>query len=166
MTDIFKRKRKTIKVRYLPKEWTLGYRPPTKKPLKRGTVTPYKSQWLSTGERNREISPIEDKRRKKMEGEKKQVTQPAQVQIEIDEQTAQGVYANLAMITHNETEFVFDFIYLQPQAPKAKVRARIITSPLHAKRFLKALEDNLKKYEAHFGQLPEIKEVEKPIAFA
>lgn len=144
MTDIFKRKRKTIKVRYLPKEWTLGYRPPT-----------------SPGEK------LQGRRREKMEEKKTvPVTQPAQVQIEIDEQSAQGTYANLAMITHNETEFVFDFIYVQPQAPKAKVCSRIITSPLHAKRFLKALEDNLKKYEAHFGQLPEIKEVEKPIAFA
>ncbi len=96
----------------------------------------------------------------------KEETRPAGIQIEIDEQTAQGIYVNLAMITHNETEFVFDFIYVQPQAPKAKVRTRVITSPIHAKRFLKALEDNLKKYEAHFGQLPEIKEAEKPIAFA
>jgi hypothetical protein len=145
MKDIFKKKHKTIKVKYLPKEWTVGYRPP-QSPVKK---------LHGTG-------------RKKMEEEKKTapVSQPGQVQIEIDEQTAQGAYANLAMITHNETEFVFDFIYVQPQAPKAKVRSRIITSPLHAKRFLKALEDNLKKYEAHFGQLPEIKEVEKPIAFA
>lgn len=96
----------------------------------------------------------------------KEETKPAGIQIEIDEQTAQGIYVNLAMITHNETEFVFDFIYVQPQALKAKVRTRVITSPIHVKRFLKALEDNLKKYEAHFGQLPEIKEVEKPIAFA
>lgn len=96
----------------------------------------------------------------------KEETRPAGIQIEIDEQTAQGIYVNLAMITHNETEFVFDFIYAQPQAAKAKVRTRVITSPIHAKRFLKALEDNLKKYEAHFGQLPEIKEAEKPIAFA
>ncbi len=140
-----KRKRKTIKVKYLPETWTLGYRPP-KSPVEK----------------------LHGTRRKKMEEEKKTtpVSQPGQVQIEIDEQTAQGIYVNLAMLTHNETEFVFDFIYLQPQTPKAKVRARIITSPLHAKRFLKALEDNLKKYEAHFGQLPETKEVEKPIAFA
>lgn len=78
---------------------------------------------------------------------------PAQIQIEIDDQTAQGVYSNLAMIGHSETEFVLDFIFVQPQVPKAKVRARIITSPQHAKRFLLALEDNIKKYEQHFGEI-------------
>jgi len=93
-------------------------------------------------------------------------TKPPQLQIEVDEQTAQGIYVNLAMITHNETEFIFDFIYVQPQAPKAKVRARVITSPIHAKRFLKALEDNLKKYETNFGQLPEFKEVPRPTGLA
>ena len=77
----------------------------------------------------------------------------AQIQIEIDDQTAQGVYSNLAMIGHSETEFVLDFIFVQPQVPKAKVRARIITSPQHAKRFLLALEDNIKKYEQRFGEI-------------
>lgn len=76
-----------------------------------------------------------------------------QIQIDLDEITAQGVYANLALISHSESEVIFDFIFVQPQAPKAKVRARVITSPLHAKRFLKALEDNVKKYESKFGEI-------------
>ncbi|MBU2614667.1 MAG: DUF3467 domain-containing protein, partial [Elusimicrobia bacterium] len=61
-----------------------------------------------------------------------------QIQIEVDDQTAQGIYCNLALISHNETEFVFDFIFVQPQAPKAKIRSRIITSPQHMKRLLLA----------------------------
>lgn len=91
---------------------------------------------------------------------------PGEIQIQLDEQTAQGTYVNLALITHTETEFIFDFIYVQPQQPQAKVRARIITSPLHAKRFLKALEENLKKYESNFGQLPERPNIPQPVGFA
>ena len=76
-----------------------------------------------------------------------------QIQIEVDDATAQGQYANLALISHSETEIVLDFIFLQPQVPKAKVRSRIITSPSHAKKLLLALEDNLKKYESRFGKI-------------
>jgi hypothetical protein len=76
-----------------------------------------------------------------------------EVKIEVDDLTAQGVYCNLAMIGHSEDEFVFDFIFLQPQTQKAKVRSRIITSPGHAKRLLAALKDNITKYEAHFGEI-------------
>ena len=76
-----------------------------------------------------------------------------QIQIEIDEATAQGLYANLALISHSESELILDFIFLQPQVPKAKVRSRIITSPAHAKKLLAALEDNIKKYEARFGKI-------------
>ena len=75
------------------------------------------------------------------------------IQIEIDEITAQGSYANLAMISHSDSEFIFDFIFVQPQAPKARVRARVLTSPSHAKRILSALGDNVAKYEARFGEI-------------
>lgn len=76
-----------------------------------------------------------------------------ELMIEIDDQTAQGVYVNLAMIAHSETEVIFDFIFVQPQAPKARVRSRIVTSPQHAKRFLTALQDNIRKYEEKFGEI-------------
>jgi len=76
-----------------------------------------------------------------------------QLSIEIDEITAQGLYSNLAMITHSEQEFILDFLFLSPQQPKAKVRARVITSPKHAKRLLAALIDNMKKYESRFGPI-------------
>ncbi len=79
--------------------------------------------------------------------------QPVQVQIDIDDDTAQGIYSNLALLTHTETEFVLDFVYIQPQAPKAKVRSRIVTSPTHTKRLLEALKDNVRRYEEKFGRI-------------
>ena len=57
---------------------------------------------------------------------------PMQVKIELDPETAQGMYVNMAMVNHSETEFTLDFVYVQPQEPKGNVRARIITSPKHA----------------------------------
>lgn len=91
-----------------------------------------------------------------------------QIQIEVDENIAQGIYANLALISHSETEVILDFIFLQPQAPRAKVRARVITSPSHAKKLLLALEDNLKKYEARFGKIelaPQLEGADPKIGF-
>lgn len=76
-----------------------------------------------------------------------------QIQIEIDDVTSQGVYSNLAVISHSENEFVLDFIFVQPQVPKARVRARVITSPQHVKRFFLALQENIKKYESTFGEI-------------
>jgi hypothetical protein len=75
------------------------------------------------------------------------------IQIQLDEEIAQGAYVNLAMVNHSETEFTLDFIYVQPQQPKAKVRSRIITSPQHTKRLLEALRDNVAKYEKRFGTI-------------
>lgn len=80
-----------------------------------------------------------------------------QIQIELDDATSQGAYSNLALITHSETELVLDFIFVQPQAAKAKVRSRIITSPLHAKKILAALQDNIQKYESRFGKIDDVK---------
>ncbi len=73
--------------------------------------------------------------------------------IQLDDDVAQGTYANLAMVNHTETEFVLDFIYVQPQQPRAKVRARILSSPRHTKRLLAALQDNVQKYEQKFGEI-------------
>jgi hypothetical protein len=82
--------------------------------------------------------------------------QPLQLQVEIDDVTAQGAYANLALVAHSAAEFVLDFVFLQPQQPKAKVRARIISSPGHTKRFLKALAENVARYEQVFGEIKEL----------
>jgi len=76
-----------------------------------------------------------------------------EIKIEIDEQTANGTYSNSALIAHSETEFIIDFIFLQPQNAKAKVRSRILLSPLHAKRLSEALKENIMKYEMRFGQV-------------
>ena len=78
---------------------------------------------------------------------------PVQLQVEMDDATAQGVYANLAAMSHTETEFVLDFLFVQPNAPKAKLRSRVISSPVHAKRVLAALADNIRKYEERFGTI-------------
>ena len=79
--------------------------------------------------------------------------QPTQLQIEIDAATANGAFVNMALVNHTETEFTIDLIYVQPQQPKATVRARAITTPKHLKRLLLALQDNLGKYEARFGKV-------------
>ncbi|MEZ4272761.1 MAG: DUF3467 domain-containing protein [Myxococcota bacterium] len=73
------------------------------------------------------------------------------VQIQMDDDVAQGMYVNLAMVNHTPTEFTIDVMYLQPQQLKAKVRARIISSPQHTKRLMKALQDNVMRYEERFG---------------
>lgn len=76
-----------------------------------------------------------------------------QIQLQIDEPTAQGSYANLVLINHSENEFVFDFAYLQPANLNAKVRARVISSPRHTKRLLAALQKNLERYEERYGKI-------------
>lgn len=78
---------------------------------------------------------------------------PVQVKIELDPDTAQGTYVNMAMVNHNESEFTLDFIYVQPQEPKGKVRARVISSPKHTKRLLLALQDSVAGYERKFGTI-------------
>lgn len=76
-----------------------------------------------------------------------------QINIELTEDVAEGIYANLAMIAHSNSEFVVDFIRLMPGIPKAKVKSRIILTPEHAQRLLHALEDNIRKYEDTFGEI-------------
>jgi uncharacterized protein DUF3467 len=85
--------------------------------------------------------------------DKPQQQQPVQVQIEIDPVTANGVFVNFAMVNHTETEFTLDLLYLQPQAPRATVRARAILTPKHMKRLLLAMQENIGKYEKTFGTL-------------
>ena len=76
-----------------------------------------------------------------------------QLQIELREEVAQGTYANLAIITHSSSEFILDFVRVMPGIPKAGVQSRIIVAPEHAKRLLRALEDNIAKYERVFGTI-------------
>ncbi len=76
-----------------------------------------------------------------------------QINIELNEETGQGVYANLAVITHSSSEFVLDFVRIMPGLPKAKVQSRIILTPEHAKRLMGALQDNILKFEAANGPI-------------
>lgn len=76
-----------------------------------------------------------------------------QINIELDEETAQGIYSNLAVITHSNSEFVVDFVRVMPGSPKAKVKSRIILTPEHAKRLMMALKENISKFESINGAI-------------
>jgi hypothetical protein len=82
-----------------------------------------------------------------------------QINIELDADVAQGIYSNLAIINHSASEFVVDFVSIMPGVPKSKVKSRIILTPQHAKRLLKALADNVNRFETAHG---EIKDFEQP----
>ena len=82
-----------------------------------------------------------------------------QINIELKEDIAQGIYSNLAIITHSASEFVLDFIRIMPGTPKAEVKSRVILTPEHTKRLLKALEENIQKFESVQGP---IKNVDTP----
>ena len=79
-----------------------------------------------------------------------------QINIELTDEMAGGIYSNLAIITHSPTEFVLDFVSLMPGTPKAKVKSRIVMTPQHAKRLFKALAENINKYESAFGNIREV----------
>lgn len=91
--------------------------------------------------------------------------QPNQLNIEISEDMAEGQYANLAVITHSHAEFVIDFVNVMPGTPKSKVKSRIILTPQHAKRFMKALIENVGRFEAQNGEIRDLEAVELPMNF-
>ena len=76
-----------------------------------------------------------------------------QLQIELKEDIAEGVYANLAVIAHSSSEFVVDFVRIMPGVAKAQVKSRIVMTPEHVKRLMFALQDNVRKYETQFGEI-------------
>lgn len=76
-----------------------------------------------------------------------------QIKIELGEKEAEGIYANLAMITHSATEMVIDFARVMPGTPKARVLSRIVMTPMHAKLLQRALTDNIEKFEKQFGEV-------------
>ncbi len=75
------------------------------------------------------------------------------LEIQMDDSVANGQYINMTIVNHNDSEFVVDCIYVQPQAPKARVKSRLIMSPRHAKRMLLALQHNIDNYEQRFGAI-------------
>ncbi len=76
--------------------------------------------------------------------------------IELGEEVAEGTYSNLAIINHSPSEFIVDFIQMMPGLPKAKVKSRVILTPQHAKRLMRALTDNISKYEDQFGEISDV----------
>ncbi len=88
-----------------------------------------------------------------------------QLNIEIDESVAQGVYSNLAIINHSPSEFVLDFISVMPGTPKSKVRSRIILTPQHAKRLNKAIAENIARYEEKHGVISDKDQPHIPLSF-
>ena len=90
---------------------------------------------------------------------------PNQINIEISEEISEGAYANLAIINHSHSEFVIDFVNIMPGTPKSKVKSRIILTPYHAKRFMKAMAENVKKFEAVNGTIQDLDAAEIPFTF-
>lgn len=89
-----------------------------------------------------------------------------QISIQIDPQYANGVYSNLMMVSHRKEEFILDFLFLQPQRlPQgqsvATLRSRVITSPEHTKRIVRALQENIRRYEESFGPIQEATDIPK-----
>lgn len=93
---------------------------------------------------------------------------PQRVQLHVDDAVADGHYANLVLINNSPAEFVLDFARIVPASPKAKVQTRVILAPVHAKNLLKALEQNIKKYEENFGEIKQPGkqgDLDKPFGF-
>lgn len=91
--------------------------------------------------------------------------QQGQINIELDEATAQGIYSNLAIINHSASEFVVDYVCIMPGTPKAKVKSRIVLTPQHAKRLLKALGENIHRFEQVHGEIKEFEQAPIPLNF-
>ena len=90
---------------------------------------------------------------------------PDQLNIEISEEVAEGTYSNLVIITHSNAEFILDFINVMPGNPKNKVKSRIILAPMHAKRLLGALADNVHRFESENGEIKDLDAIEIPMNF-
>ena len=90
---------------------------------------------------------------------------PQQLNIELDADVAEGIYSNLAIINHSNSEFVVDFVSIMPGIPKSKVKSRIILTPQHAKRLLKALADNVDRFEKQHGQIKDFEHPPIPMNF-
>ena len=95
------------------------------------------------------------------EVDKPKKEQVNQINIELPEDIADGMYSNLAIITHSNAEFVIDFVKVMPGVKKAKVKSRVVLTPQHAKRFLKALNENVHKFESIHGDIQELEDIKE-----
>ena len=91
--------------------------------------------------------------------------QQEQINIELDEKIAEGIYFNLAIINHSSSEFVLDFVSIMPGIPKAKVKSRIVLTPQHAKRLLKAIGENIHRFEVAHGEIKDTEQTPIPLSF-
>ncbi len=91
--------------------------------------------------------------------------QDGQINVELSEEIAEGIYSNLAIINHSPSEFVLDFIKVMPGVPKAKVKSRIVLTPQHAKRVLRALADNVSRFEQLHGEIRDVEQKQMPLNF-
>ena len=91
--------------------------------------------------------------------------QQEQINIELDETVAEGIYSNLAIINHSSSEFVLDFVSIMPGIPKAKVKSRIVLTPQHAKRLLKAIGENIHRFEIAHGEIKDTEQAPIPLNF-
>ncbi len=84
-----------------------------------------------------------------------QKEQQQNLKLNINPEVAKGTYSNLVVVSHNPSEIILDFAQIMPGIEGATVRERVIMNPVHAKRLLAALNDNIKKYEKQFGTITE-----------
>lgn len=91
-----------------------------------------------------------------MDEDQKQQAKKNQINIELKNEVGQGIYSNLAIITHSSSEFVLDFVRVMPGLPKAEVKSRVILTPEHAKRLMMALQDNIRKFEKAHGEIKKV----------
>ncbi len=94
-----------------------------------------------------------------------QAEQQTQLNIELDENIAQGIYSNLAIINHSHSEFVLDFVAIMPGVPKSKVKSRIVLTPQHAKRLLRAMGENIHRFEQAHGEIKDFEQPQMPLNF-
>ena len=97
--------------------------------------------------------------------DEKKIQKKGQINIELDEKIAEGIYSNLAIINHSVSEFVLDFVNIMPGAPKSKVKSRIILTPQHAKRLVKALNENVARFEKAHGRIKDYEKTPVPLNF-
>ena len=97
--------------------------------------------------------------------EEQKAPKQGQINIELDEKIAEGIYSNLAIINHSVSEFVLDFVSIMPGTPKSKVKSRIILTPQHAKRLSKALNENVRRFEKAHGEIKDYEQPPMPLNF-
>lgn len=100
-----------------------------------------------------------------MADDNQQMPKEGQMNVELSEEIAEGIYSNLAIINHSPSEFVLDFIKIMPGVPKARVKSRIVLTPQHAKRFLRALQDNVSRFEQQHGEIKDVEQPQVPLNF-